>query len=98
MGSSRHLFSVKLLLDFVPIMAYGIVHVQDQLFAAELPLGFHLFVWSLWCDKCQEIDLIDFASRRKDFEDQKFRESDKYTRHGPICRNCWFRPFSYFLV
>jgi hypothetical protein len=39
MGNSHHRFSDKIVLDFALIMAHGILHVPEQLFAVESPRG-----------------------------------------------------------
>jgi hypothetical protein len=82
MENSRDPFSGKISLDFATIVAIGIVHAHNQLFAVEQPLGCRILVCSFWCDNSQEGIMIEFPFRRKNIEDQKIHTNEKYAQEA----------------
>jgi hypothetical protein len=78
MGNFRHFSSVEILLDLASVMTHGIVHVDDQLFPVDSPLGVRIFLGKFWCNNSQEMVLIEFLFARKNTEDQKFRLGEEY--------------------
>jgi hypothetical protein len=84
MRNFRHCFPGKIPRNLARVIADGIIYVYNHLILTNSPFGAPIFLGSFWCNRSQEMVLIEFLFAEKSIEDQECCFSDNMVTIAPF--------------